>query len=112
MSAAAAGEGVPPEAQSQGLGAGMSRTEPEGVCPRRRRRSSIEATSNDARGPLARGPSPPILSPMPVDVASEIGSLESVLVHTPGHELEAVTPGNREDYLYDDIIDLEIAQRE
>jgi arginine deiminase len=49
---------------------------------------------------------------MPVDVASEIGSLESVLVHTPGHELEAVTPGNREDYLYDDIIDLEIAQRE
>ncbi len=49
---------------------------------------------------------------MPVDVTSEIGSLESVLVHTPGHELEAVTPGNREDYLYDDIIDLEIAQRE
>ena len=49
---------------------------------------------------------------MPVDVASEIGSLESVLVHTPGHELEAVTPGNRADYLYDDIIDLEIAQRE
>ncbi|MGH7499895.1 MAG: arginine deiminase family protein [Gemmatimonadales bacterium] len=49
---------------------------------------------------------------MSVDVTSEIGSLESVLVHTPGHELEAVTPGNREDYLYDDIIDLEIAQRE
>jgi arginine deiminase len=34
------------------------------------------------------------------------------LVHTPGAELGAVTPGNREDYLYDDIIDLEIAQRE
>jgi arginine deiminase len=49
---------------------------------------------------------------MPVHVASEIGPLESVLVHTPGRELEAVTPGNREDYLYDDIIDLEIAQRE
>jgi arginine deiminase len=49
---------------------------------------------------------------MPVDVTSEIGTLESVLVHTPGHELEAVTPGNRADYLYDDIIDLEIAQRE
>ena len=62
--------------------------------------------------PLARGPSPPILSPMAVDVTSEIGPLESVLVHTPGHELEAVTPGNREDYLYDDIIDLKIAQRE
>ena len=49
---------------------------------------------------------------MPVDVTSEIGSLHTVLVHTPGRELEAVTPGNREDYLYDDIIDLEIAQRE
>ena len=49
---------------------------------------------------------------MPVDVTSEIGQLETVLVHTPGPELLAVTPGNREDYLYDDIIDLEIAQRE
>jgi arginine deiminase len=49
---------------------------------------------------------------MPVRVTSEIGSLESVLVHTPGPELNAVTPANRADYLYDDIIALEIAQRE
>src|SRR5919107_494126 len=49
---------------------------------------------------------------MSLHVTSEIGPLESVLVHTPGPELEAVTPGNRADYLYDDIIDLEIAQRE
>jgi arginine deiminase len=49
---------------------------------------------------------------MSLHVTSEIGALESVLVHTPGRELEAVTPGNRADYLYDDIIDLEIAQRE
>jgi arginine deiminase len=49
---------------------------------------------------------------MSVHVTSEIGPLQSVLVHTPGRELEAVTPGNREDYLYDDIIDLDIAQRE
>src|SRR6188474_2315537 len=49
---------------------------------------------------------------MTVHVTSEIGALQSVLVHTPGRELEAVTPGNREDYLYDDILDLEIAQRE
>jgi arginine deiminase len=34
-----------------------------------------------------------------VHVTSEIAELESVLVHTPGRELEAVTPGNREDYL-------------
>jgi arginine deiminase len=45
-------------------------------------------------------------------VSSEIGPLQSVLVHTPGTELQAVTPGTREDYLYDDIIDLETAQRE
>jgi arginine deiminase len=47
-----------------------------------------------------------------VHVTSEIGPLKAVLVHTPGKELVAVTPGNREDYLYDDIIDLELAQRE
>src|SRR5215210_345975 len=49
---------------------------------------------------------------MSLQITSEIGTLEAVLVHTPGRELEAVTPGNRADYLYDDIIDLEIAQRE
>jgi arginine deiminase len=47
-----------------------------------------------------------------VRVTSEVGPLRAVLVHTPGRELVAVTPGNREDYLYDDIIDLELAQRE
>src|SRR5256714_3433627 len=47
-----------------------------------------------------------------VHVTSEIGPLKAVLVHTPGAELVAVTPGNREDYLYDDIIDLDLAQRE
>jgi arginine deiminase len=49
---------------------------------------------------------------MPVNVTSEIGRLRAVLLHTPGPELLAVTPSTREDYLYDDIIDLEIAQRE
>lgn len=47
-----------------------------------------------------------------IHVTSETGPLESVLVHTPGLELEAVTPGNRADYLYDDIIEVETAQRE
>jgi arginine deiminase len=47
-----------------------------------------------------------------VHVTSEIGALRAVLVHTPGPELLAVTPGSREDYLYDDIVDLELAQRE
>jgi len=47
-----------------------------------------------------------------VHVTSEIGALRSVLVHTPGPELLAVTPSSREDYLYDDIVDLELAQDE
>ena len=47
-----------------------------------------------------------------VHVTSEIGALRAVLVHTPGNELVAVTPGNRAAYLYDDIIDLDLAQRE
>jgi arginine deiminase len=47
-----------------------------------------------------------------VHVTTEVGNLKAVLVHTPGAELVAVTPGNREDYLYDDIIDLDLAQRE
>ena len=45
-------------------------------------------------------------------ITSEIGALQMVLVHTPGLELEAVTPGNREDYLYDDLIGLEVSARE
>jgi arginine deiminase len=49
---------------------------------------------------------------MPVHVSSEIGRLHAVLVHTPGPELLAVTPTTKEDYLYDDIIDLETARRE
>ena len=47
-----------------------------------------------------------------VHVTSEIGPLRSVLMHTPGEELLAVTPGTRADYLYDDVIDLEQARRE
>jgi len=47
-----------------------------------------------------------------VRVTSEIGPLKVVICHTPGPELLAVTPSNREQYLYDDIIDLEQARRE
>lgn len=49
---------------------------------------------------------------MPVHVSSEIGRLRGVIVHSPGPELLAVTPSNRADYLYDDIIEAESAQRE
>jgi arginine deiminase len=47
-----------------------------------------------------------------VRVTSEIGPLRTVICHTPGSELLAVTPSNREQFLYDDIIDLEQARRE
>ena len=62
---------------------------------------------------VARLPDAPVSSSlMPVHVSSEIGRIRSVLVHTPGPELLAVTPATREDYLYDDIIDSEAARRE
>jgi arginine deiminase len=47
-----------------------------------------------------------------VRVGSEIGPLRSVICHTPGPELLAVTPSTKQDFLYDDIIDLEVATRE
>lgn len=47
-----------------------------------------------------------------VHVTSEIGALRAVLVHTPGPELLAVTPGSREHFLYDDIVDVDLARRE
>ena len=49
---------------------------------------------------------------MPVHVTSEIGALRTVLVHSPGNELLAVTPTTRAEFLYDDIVDVEFAQRE
>ena len=47
-----------------------------------------------------------------IKVTSEIGPLQAVICHTPGTELVAVTPANRQDFLYDDIIDLDLARRE
>src|SRR5690606_5400357 len=47
-----------------------------------------------------------------VHVTTEIGPLQAVVCHTPGPEVLAVTPSTREDFLYDDIIDLEQARRE
>ena len=47
-----------------------------------------------------------------IRVTSEIGRLRTVICHAPGPELTVVTPSNRADYLFDDILDLEIARRE
>ena len=43
-----------------------------------------------------------------IAVHSEIGRLRSVICHTPGPELAVVTPANRADYLFDDILDLSL----
>ncbi|MGW8283097.1 MAG: arginine deiminase [Gemmatimonadota bacterium] len=47
-----------------------------------------------------------------LSVTSEVGRLRKVICHSPGLELTVVTPDNRVDYLFDDILDLEIARRE
>jgi len=49
---------------------------------------------------------------MPVDIRSEIGELEGVILHTPGHEVENMTPKNAERSLYSDILNLSVASRE
>ena len=50
----------------------------------------------------------------PVDlcVQSEIGRLEGVILHTPGAEVENMTPGTAQRALYSDILNLSIAQNE
>ncbi|HAN19678.1 MAG: arginine deiminase [Bacteroidetes bacterium GWC2_33_15] len=47
-----------------------------------------------------------------VDVRSEIGELEGVILHTPGSEIENMTPENAERALYSDILNLNVAKKE
>lgn len=49
---------------------------------------------------------------MPIHVTSEIGTLEQVLLHRPGTELEQLVPGELERLLFDDIPYLRAAQQE
>lgn len=51
-------------------------------------------------------------SKITLDVKSEIGNLEAVLLHYPGAEVENMTPRNAERALYSDILNLSIARRE
>ncbi len=50
--------------------------------------------------------------PIALDVQSEIGELEAVLLHTPGPEVENMTPKDAQRALYSDILNLSIAQKE
>ncbi|MCC8173362.1 MAG: arginine deiminase [Odoribacter sp.] len=47
-----------------------------------------------------------------VNIQSEIGKLNGVIIHTPGAEVENMTPENAERALYSDIINLSIAREE
>lgn len=47
-----------------------------------------------------------------VDVSSEIGLLEGVVIHSPGHEVENMTPENAQRALYSDILNLSVATKE
>jgi arginine deiminase len=45
-------------------------------------------------------------------INSEFGKLEGVIIHTPGSEVENMTPENAERALYSDILNLSIASKE
>ncbi len=47
-----------------------------------------------------------------VNVNSEIGKLEAVIIHSMGSEVENMTPENAERALYSDILNLSVAQNE
>ncbi len=50
--------------------------------------------------------------PLKIDIQSEIGRLDAVLLHRPGAEVENMTPRNVQRALYSDILNLSIAQKE
>ena len=49
---------------------------------------------------------------MPFHVGSEVGRLRQVIVHRPGLEMHRLTPANKDQYLFDEILWVEKAQQE
>ncbi len=47
-----------------------------------------------------------------LSVRSEVGNLEGVIVHSPGSEVQNMTPENAERALYSDILNLKVAEQE
>jgi arginine deiminase len=47
-----------------------------------------------------------------IKINSEIGKLNGVILHTPGAEVQNMTPENAERALYSDILNLNVAQKE
>ena len=54
----------------------------------------------------------PDISSLELDIASETALLRQVVVHTPGEEMELVSPENRLDLLFDDILFVRHARKE
>lgn len=52
------------------------------------------------------------IEPQTAGIGSEVAPLRRVLVHRPGRELERITPRNREELRFDDILWTERAQEE
>ncbi len=49
---------------------------------------------------------------MDINISSEVGHLQKVIVHTPGHEVSLVNPELKDELLFDDIIFEEDAREE
>jgi len=47
-----------------------------------------------------------------IKVSSEIGDLKAVILHTPGNEVQNMTPQNAQRALYSDILNLTVANKE
>ncbi len=47
-----------------------------------------------------------------VGVASEVGTLRRVMLHRPGNELKRLTPTNKDDLLFDDVLWVKRARQE
>lgn len=52
------------------------------------------------------------MQPLQPRVSSEVGKLRTVLVHRPGAALERLTPANRSEFLFDDVVWVERAAAE
>ncbi|MDR1006133.1 MAG: arginine deiminase [Bacteroidales bacterium] len=49
---------------------------------------------------------------MDINLYSEIGKLNGVILHTPGKEIEQMTPDTIEEALYSDLLNMDVAQKE
>ncbi|HEX5712983.1 MAG TPA: arginine deiminase [Solirubrobacterales bacterium] len=68
--------------------------------------STANASAPPPAGAEARQPSPRL------HVGSEIGALRRVILHRPDHELRRLTPANKDELLFDDVLWVKRARQE